>query len=512
MEHKMDSKEISISKTILNTSCEQPIDANFTLPDYCPDIQKILKCCVTPKISSRKLSDNRLNIDGDLIIGILYSDSEHKQVKYCDYSLPFSHFFDISTPYDELVMPLLFTDAKTEYVNCRAVSPRKINVHGAFGLFAKILCKASQEIITNIDSDDIEQKKDTVTVSNIISQGQQNFLVSEILELAKGKPPIQSIIRTDLHISLKSYKALDNKIILKAEATLKILYISDMEKSNIDTMQYIIPISQIVDLDGLNENSEFVLDLDVLNYTCSVHSDSSGDDTLIDFEAKLSACIVSFENVDICVLVDAFSRKYETNLEYKLTSSEKIVDTITNSHTSKEIIPCEDNIEQIIDVWSDNIKSSVSKSDNNFTIIGKFNVCVLALDENAQAVYIEKTVNFEHPVNTPVSKNIKCNCKADITSISYRLTSSGDIEAKTDILFNLNICQIHSCKSVCYAFADEDKPIPKKDATVIIYYASKHESVWDIARKYSCSLQNIIDENEIEDDVISDNGVIFIPV
>lgn len=31
---------------------ECPVDTEYTLPDYCADIQKILKCIVTPEVTS----------------------------------------------------------------------------------------------------------------------------------------------------------------------------------------------------------------------------------------------------------------------------------------------------------------------------------------------------------------------------------------------------------------------------------------------------------------------------
>ena len=43
MEYRVMKGEIPVCETILDTSAEQPIDLDFSLPDYCPDIQKILK-------------------------------------------------------------------------------------------------------------------------------------------------------------------------------------------------------------------------------------------------------------------------------------------------------------------------------------------------------------------------------------------------------------------------------------------------------------------------------------
>ena len=43
---------------------ECPVDTEYTLPDYCADIQKILKCIVTPEVTSVSAAGDSLTIDG----------------------------------------------------------------------------------------------------------------------------------------------------------------------------------------------------------------------------------------------------------------------------------------------------------------------------------------------------------------------------------------------------------------------------------------------------------------
>ena len=50
MEYNLKKSSIGILQTCLDTVSEQPVDIDFTLPDYCPDIEKILRCKITPKI------------------------------------------------------------------------------------------------------------------------------------------------------------------------------------------------------------------------------------------------------------------------------------------------------------------------------------------------------------------------------------------------------------------------------------------------------------------------------
>ena len=56
MEEKILKASVFVNDTLFNESTEQPIDVDFTLPDYCPDISKIVKCRAVSRISSVQLS------------------------------------------------------------------------------------------------------------------------------------------------------------------------------------------------------------------------------------------------------------------------------------------------------------------------------------------------------------------------------------------------------------------------------------------------------------------------
>ena len=41
MDYNVTQEELAIGKTVFEECQEQPVDLDFSLPDYCPDIQRI---------------------------------------------------------------------------------------------------------------------------------------------------------------------------------------------------------------------------------------------------------------------------------------------------------------------------------------------------------------------------------------------------------------------------------------------------------------------------------------
>ena len=66
---------------VVDTTHECPIDAEYNLPDYCTDIQKILKCIVTPEVTSAVPAGDSISVDGTADIRVLYLDVKGDSVR-----------------------------------------------------------------------------------------------------------------------------------------------------------------------------------------------------------------------------------------------------------------------------------------------------------------------------------------------------------------------------------------------------------------------------------------------
>ena len=78
MDFKVMNKAISTNETLFDDFDERPVDCDFVLPDYCPDIAAVLKCTLKPVIQSKQLSGDRMLVDGQANIRVMYLDEARK--------------------------------------------------------------------------------------------------------------------------------------------------------------------------------------------------------------------------------------------------------------------------------------------------------------------------------------------------------------------------------------------------------------------------------------------------
>ena len=512
MDYAMNREAISIRDVVFDDCQEQPIDIDLTLPDYCPDIQKIMKCQVYPRVTMHNISGDRLEVDGVALIRILYLESSKKTIRCSEHTAPFSCSFNLkTTPQNAVVI----TTTKPEYINCRALSPRRLDIHGAFSVYAQIICKNDQNYVKSINAEDVQQKTLPVSTVSLAGLGQQQFTVTESLEIGQGKPAVQSIIRSDVKTNLTDCKSISNKLMLKGDIILRILYSTDLETGMLDYADFNIPFSQMLDVDGVSDECICDTGIDVLNYEIKIRNDIGDDDTILEFDAKLLATSLAYTNTEIQLVENAYSTQYEIELTHKQIQLTKTIQFINENVLNKATLDLNSqNISKIIDIWNENSTVNADCEEDQITFTGKYNVCILALDEEENPFYIERSVDFNYQYQ--LKQNLMgCNVRAKSTvmSLSYRINNSNDLEIRTDIRLSGTVFDNKLYKAVFEAYANEEHPrIKDSTAALTLYYADNGESIWNIADNYCTSVEAIKNENDLDVDILDTRGMLLIPM
>lgn len=512
MSYDVNKEIISVNSTVFEGCRELPVDLDLNLPDYCPDIQKILKCSVTPKITSRNILGDRLNIEGFANVKLIYVDSDKKAVRCCENSEPFSFAMDLKVSPENAVA---VTSSKVEYMNCRAVNPRRVDVHGAIAICAKIYNKDNMEISSTASGEDIQQKKSEVSVSNLSSVDQQQFSINEMLDLGQNKPVPEIIVRSDASLILDDCKSMVNKVMIKGEATVKILYVSDPSSNNMEVMEFSIPFSQVMDVPGAQENSKCEIILEMLGHDEQIRNESTADSNLISEEIKACATVFVYNDENIEIIEDVYSTQHDLECTSGIVKLCRLCDVVKSSCSVKSSVEfTEFNISRVVDVWIDTCSINSKYENGSILYDGKASICVLAVDLEETPFYIERAIDIS--CTKSVGKdwnNITVNSFVSPLSIGYRITGSGSIEVKADFKF---ISYLYSCEKLnmieSIDILDDEPKAKESDVALTIYYAKPGERIWDIAKKYYTCVDEIKEQNDIKEEVINQEKAILIPM
>ncbi|MBQ2611330.1 LysM peptidoglycan-binding domain-containing protein, partial [bacterium] len=157
---------------------------------------------------------------------------------------------------------------------------------------------------------------------------------------------------------------------------------------------------------------------------------------------------------------------------------------------------------------------AIESEENHIILKGKYNLCILGLNEDDEIFYTEKLIDFDYSFDA--SKNIDLaffEPTALVTNIDYKIKNDNILEVEVDLNFSGIIYVNDNFESITDLKIDEELPIEKDDDAVLrIYYAEKDETLWDIARKYNIPVDKVKLENEIEEDTLKSSTMLLIPM
>lgn len=509
MENKCIKTSVFVNENIFEDYCEQPIDVDFTLPDFCPDISKIFKCKAVARISSKSLSGNNITVEGNVCITLLYCDKDNKLHSF-EYQYPFSKIRETE---NDLSGGNLACKIKCDYINCRAVTGRKVDIHGAVTIGIRVFKRKCNDIISDIDDSNIELLRGTAPATVPMGYNEKYIIIEEEIPISASVSPIQSVLRYDAFPSVKESKIINDKIMVKGDMAVVILYCP--EGSDIpQTVKTTLPFSQVVDIKGINDMCECETKAQLSSLEIKPRIWQSGENRSFSLNAKILLCCESYCGNDIAVIKDAFSRKFEADIMKNKICFSKICENIKEIHHIKKNIEISDNISSVLDLWCD-IQSVVCKFDkNNMIICGTVMAGIIACDQNNVASFYEKPIDFEckYPIKQ-TEQQLECNPEIEVESCGFTITSPNCIELRADLCINASLFEKTNMSLITDMKINPEKTVVRKPrGAMTVYFAGENECVWDIARTYNASVEEIMSINSLEDNCLQQGTMILVPL
>ena len=255
---------IYTDEVVFDGQTEQGVELDYVLPDYYPEIFKILKCTLTPRIISYSASgDSKLTLDGVVYIKVLYLAEGSSAVHCVDQRYTYSKTVDIGRKLPST--PTISLALKPDYCNCRAVSSRRIDVRGAVSCKIKAVCPT--KYVLPALPEDIQIRTSEITCCGETLTAEKQITVRE--EIETGASGIGFIVQSDAVAKITDLRVIADKAVIKGTVTLNALYgvhnpessgCTDMERMSAD-----IPVSVILDVNGITDSHLCLPEITIMN-------------------------------------------------------------------------------------------------------------------------------------------------------------------------------------------------------------------------------------------------------
>ncbi|WP_093988733.1 DUF3794 and LysM peptidoglycan-binding domain-containing protein [Massiliimalia timonensis] len=509
MDYQISTEEMKINEQIANMMAEQSIELDYMLPDYCPEIFKVLRAQMKPNIISERISGNKLVIDGVADITVIYLGGENYRLNRIEQKQTFTKTVELGEDCDGCFVSIR---ANCENFSCRAQNSRRLEIKGNIGLGIVIYRNKTVCAVCGCPQLQIHHKPLQVCDKKFFVS--KEFAIREELQVGSGKPPIKEIIDYNADAFFHDYKLLANKVICKGELQLRTIYLSE-QSSAPEILEHSIPLSQIMDCEGVDEDYICTCRFEVVKYDLDLQVDQEGNCAAFSVEIGVRVYCEAAVNHEMMAVDDCYSTSYEVETE----SDTCTVEMLTGELKHREIwkYPFKMNqgaLSVIYDIRCHAANISYQTDQGKIMLMCNLQVGILAADQENIPVWTEQFLPCEIALDEAVpDAALSFIPQVTVRSADYHMLSAEEIELRAELEVTGLLYTRKTVQLITSVTPQEDMPKTRADdAALRIYFADAGESLWEIAKRYNTSVAAILEQNDMEKETLSSSEMVFIPI
>ena len=501
--------DVSREKLILNKLISQKqetivVQGDMIVPDSKPDILSTLNTSGVVSIYKQEVQTGRVRIDGNINVYIMYlADSTEDKARGLNTSLDFSENFVLSECTGDMRAEL---ETSIKNIECKVLNGRKINIKVTLDTRVKVFSSEETEVICDLNDENVQVLRPTHKINSLIGTGETKAYIKETINI-DSKDNLAEILKCNLRIINKDTKISYNKILAKAEVELKIAYLTEENQIRVITCN--LPVVGFIDMQNITENSICDVHYQVRNI---IVKPNSAEEHSIYVEIEMGICAECYEEREINLIEDLYSTcsNLQFNKKRVTTISRKMRRTETLNVSSKVNMP-EIVGNELIDVDAEPTIIKITKTNSRIMWEGELRLTFLYSEEGQMQVSSKNaTLPFQMSLdNVENAENMEAMPDVEIQSSDCRV-DGGAVNCNADLRFDVGLHENRSL-DIIDEISESDIEDPQ-DYSVIIYIVKKGDTLWNIAKRFRSTVDDIVRVNGIENpDRILEGEKLYIP-
>lgn len=481
------------------------VEGDMIVPDSKPDILKTISTSGVTSIYKKEVLDGKIKVDGNINAYIMYmSEDDTDKVRGLTTNLDFSENIKIVNAKDGMNCKLKTT---LKNIEAKVINGRKIGIKATIEMEFNVYSNEEIEFIRDIpETQGIKMLKENLTVNSLVGVGENRIYAKDTIAI-NNVDNLAEILKANIFIGDKDIKVSYNKILTKAEAEIKILYLT--EDNRIGNVETKVPVVGFIDIANVTEENICDVDYEIKNV---VIKPNSVEEHSIYIEVEVGVTAFVYEEKQMQLIQDLYS-PIDT-----LDFNQRKITTITGKSSNRGIKQIREKItlqdienKNIIDVDIIPIIEKEEKMDNIIRYEGQLELNVILASSELQIDTRNVKIPFEYDVDIMEDiSNSNISLTMEIQNQDFIVQDGGIVNCNIDIQMDIDIS-----KNTTINVIDELETIgerEKEDYSILMYIVKKGDSLWKIAKEFGSSVEDIAITNGIEDEnKIMPGQKIFIP-
>ena len=410
------------------------VEGDMIVPDSKPDILDTICTSGVVSIYKKEVQDEKVRLDGCINTYIMYMpDGADDMVRGLNTTVDFSE--SISVPEAREGMSVV-SEVSIKSIEAKVINGRKVGVKAALEVRLKIYSNEDVEIVNEIQNrDDIQILKEDLKVNSLIGQGETKIYAKDNIQI-DNIDDLAEILKAQISLTDKDIKVSYNKVLTKAEAEIKIMYLT--EDNRINTINYKIPVVGFIDIPNVSEDNICDVNYEIKNI---IIKPNAQEEHSIYVEMEIEVKCYVYENKQINLIQDLYSPNE------KLEFDNKQISAIIDKQNKIDVKQIRENVNfqdvdglKLIDV---DVSASIlneTKINSKILYEAELNMKFLFENSKSQIIVKEAKIPFEYTLeNLQNGESLNTDNVIDIKNQDFILQDGGNVDCNIDLQIATNM-------------------------------------------------------------------------
>lgn len=297
--------------TFASAQSQITLDDDYNVPDYRPDIVKVLKENGELHFDEVKAAAGAAWLKGRLVFRVLYrSDQENGKISCLKGEIPFQEKLNMDgvQEYD-----VIQASGEIEDLTIGVIHSRKISVRAVILLKTEEPQEKEDELCVGIEADDgCEKRYRNTNILQLLCMKRDQCRQKSEITLPSSKPNVQEILWKSLEIRNLDTKMGQDGVKLSGEVLISVLYQEEEETDRVQWYETVIPLDCGVECDaGTEADIIYKVKARPASMELEVKPDYDGEERVLVLELVMNLDIRVWKEQEISMLEDVYSLKQE---------------------------------------------------------------------------------------------------------------------------------------------------------------------------------------------------------
>jgi len=491
--------ELMMDTTVCQEETQEAI-----VPDASPDILRILDTRAQTFLTGKQVRDGIVTISGMVRACVFYQPESDSSVRHVDITLPFvcqAEHSSVSSQAKVLAYPRIC------WAEARVLNPRKVLLRVDLAVSVQAYHAKQYGICSEAVGEptlSLHQLQKQEQVDLAISIQEKPFTFSDTLELGLSDGTQGTILGIYAVPCCSEYKLIGSKLIFKGTVEIEALV---WDGAQIKCVRHSMAFSQIMEVSGAGEqcSPEVRVVLTDITFDQAERLTDGGEITL-----ELLAQAVVHERRDLSYLTDLYSTAYQMDVTNEIQSLQRCVERSTRPVPVRELLETPTIVRTAVYAWADVGQVYVSRDGDHVSANAQVQVNVVYLDDAEQMQSIHHTFQINCKMDSTCVG--RCQCWCPVPQELFVSPTAGGMEVRFTLEVNCLVMEELPINMVASASVGEARERGEGESpSMILRLAIPGESLWDIAKSYATTMEEIVQANDLEHGELPYGKMLLIP-